>query len=74
MKKRIIALMLFLFLLPTTAFAMPQAQEAEIIDSDIDIQARVEQVLYYYRVVDGRLQYRIWSATYGYWLTDWAWA
>ena len=76
MKKKIIALMLLacMFLLPTTAFAATQAQEVGTKSADDVIQLRAEQISYYYRVVNGRVQFRIWSATYGYWLTDWAWA
>lgn len=33
--------------------------------------ARLEEKKWYYRVVDGRLQRRLWSITEGVWLTDW---
>ncbi len=32
-----------------------------------------EQTEWKYRVVDGKLQKRLWSVTYGEWLTDWEW-
>ncbi len=32
-----------------------------------------EETQWYYRVVDGRLQRRLWSNTYNKWLTDWEW-
>lgn len=33
--------------------------------------ARLEETKWYYRVVDGRVQKRLWSITEGVWLTDW---
>lgn len=35
------------------------------------ISVQAEQTEWYYRVVDGRLEKRLWSRTYGRWLTDW---
>lgn len=32
-----------------------------------------EQTEWRYRVVDGKPQKRLWSITYGKWLTDWEW-
>lgn len=33
---------------------------------------RAEETKWYYRITgDGLLQRRLWSITYGYWLTDW---
>lgn len=32
-----------------------------------------EQTEWRYRVVDGKPQKRLWSITYGIWLTDWEW-
>lgn len=37
------------------------------------ISPRAEETVYKYRVVDGKLQKRLWSLTYGKWLTDWEW-
>ena len=71
--KRIVALLLLLLMfLPTAALAATPDIDAELPDTVV--QARWEEISYYYRVIDGRLQFRIWSVTYGYWLTDWAWA
>ncbi len=33
--------------------------------------ARLEETKWYYRIVDGRLQKRLWSITKGVWLTEW---
>lgn len=38
------------------------------------IEPQAEQVSWYYRYVDGRKQKRLWSHTYGHWITDWMWA
>ncbi len=40
-------------------------------DSVIVIQAA--QTQWKYRTVDDRVQKRLWSITYGKWLTDWEW-
>lgn len=32
-----------------------------------------EETEWYYRVVNGRLQKRLWSYTYGKWRTPWKW-
>lgn len=35
-------------------------------------QPRWEETKWYYRITDdGLVQKRLWSLTYGYWLTDW---
>ena len=35
------------------------------------INARAEQVEWYYRLYNGKYQKRCWSITYGYWKTNW---
>ncbi len=50
-------------------FAAEKASYTE--DGGSVIQA--EQTEWRYRVVDGKLQKRLWSITYGIWLTDWEW-
>jgi hypothetical protein len=39
-----------------------------------EIKPYAEQVEWYYRYVDGREQQRLWSYTYGRWITDWIWS
>lgn len=34
---------------------------------------QAEETEWKYRVVDGKLQKRLWSITYAKWLTDWEW-
>ena len=36
-----------------------------------NVEERAEEVVWYYRNYNGRLQKRLWSVTYGKWLTDW---
>lgn len=38
-----------------------------------EIVTYAEEVKFYYRMVNGREQKRLWSRTYGYWLTAWIW-
>lgn len=45
-----------------------------VIDSNIvDIKPYAEEVKWYYRDINGRQQKRLWSRTYGHWITDWIW-
>lgn len=39
--------------------------------ADSDSPARAEETTWYFRVVNGRTQMRLWSLTYRKWLTDW---
>lgn len=32
---------------------------------------RQEEFIWYFRMYNGREQMRLWSITYGYWVTDW---
>ena len=36
-----------------------------------DVVIFAEQTQWYYRTVDGRIQRRLWSITWGKWLTEW---
>lgn len=38
------------------------------------VSPRAEQTEWVYRFVNGKLQKRLWSITYGKWLTKWQWA
>lgn len=35
------------------------------------VEPKAEEFRYYYRVYNGKLQYRIWSMTYCRWVTEW---
>lgn len=73
LKKNIISAILILllccsFVMP--AFAAPyDYSPAEIADSSNG--ARAEQTQWYYRLNNGVVEKRLWSITYGKWLTDW---
>lgn len=60
-----LSLVLSFISLPTFA-AEPSIDEAQ---STID--PRVDTTTWYTRVYNGKLQKRLWSNTYGVWLTDW---
>lgn len=62
----LICLTLFGMVLPASANAVyePNAEESEI-------QPRVEETIWYYKSEDGIMYMRLWSLTYGRWLTDW---
>ena len=47
---------------PAHAYAPP---------SEGTVETQAEKVRIYYRVRDGVREMRIWSLTYGHWLTDW---
>lgn len=74
MKIRLIALalavvMIFsLFAFTVSAAADDQPAEGT---SDGTSVTRAEEVKWYFRIYNGHGQKRLWSVTYGYWLTDW---
>lgn len=41
--------------------------------TDSKVVVRAVQTEWRYRVVDDKLQKRLWSLTWGKWLTDWEW-
>lgn len=67
-----LSLMLVVF---SSALAVPacaetaEPQAAAIADTEIS--PRAEETKVYYRIYEGRRQYRIWSVTRNCWLTDW---
>ena len=65
----IILLVLLTSLLPLSVNAAAlQRKETEIVEEEIQ---RAEQTEWYYRINNGVLEKRLWSITYGRWLTDW---
>lgn len=51
-----------------------EVNDAEIIcEAESTVILRAEQKEWLYRVVDGKLQKRLWSITWGKWLTEWEW-
>lgn len=41
------------------------------VDSQATVEPRTEEIVWYTRTYNGKLQKRLWSITYGIWLTDW---
>ena len=76
--KKLISLLLSLLLivsLPLPAFAdfLNDPAQTEITSTGEDPgPMRPEETMWVYRTTDtGLIQKRLWSITYGYWLTDW---
>lgn len=70
------SIIVFLLMCLSTAFIPKHAvYAAEKSSSEVNGGAVInaEQTEWKYRVVDGKLQKRLWSLTYGIWLTDWEW-
>lgn len=66
-------------ILGNTAYAanLNDIEESVKIEKDDAVQLRYgsyERVIWYYRIVNGREQKRLWSITAGEWLTKWQWA
>lgn len=56
-----------------TAFDPVYAAEEAIYIKDGGAVIYAQETEWRYRVLDGKLQKRLWSITYGKWLTDWEW-
>ena len=61
--------MAFSFTAPAmaTAYVEPISEASGQEISTID----TEMTQFYWRTYNGKLQYRVWSITYGRWITDW---
>lgn len=61
------------FSFSAVAFADNPAENDEPVTSDDAPKdpGRPEETIWYFRVWNGRNQMRLWSLTYGRWLTDW---
>lgn len=72
MKKTIIALLLALVTVVSSAGALAAevAAPANVGDTGI-VSPQAEEKVWCTRVHNGWLQKRLWSITYGRWLTDW---
>lgn len=49
----------------------PDGSDIEIIAVESGESTRAEETRWYFRVLNGMVQKRLWSLTYGRWLTDW---
>lgn len=74
MKKRLIALLLVIVMvfsvLTMTVSAADWGDSSEGTSEGSEPN-RAEEVRWYFRTYNGVKQMRLWSLTYGYWLTDW---
>lgn len=75
--KRFLSVLLALLMLASisvTAFAEVPAQSNSSSEGEAVINeepTRQEETVWYFRIYQGRMQMRLWSLTYGVWLTDW---
>ena len=67
----LIALLICLTLFSTVSAATIDAAAYTPDAGETEIQPRVEETKWYYKTVDGIMYMRLWSITYGKWLTDW---
>ena len=73
MKKIIISMIFTLLLslyisLPINSLAAPIMPMAIVEDP---VEPASEETVWYTRIYNGKVQRRLWSITYGEWLTDW---
>ncbi len=76
MKKKITCLLLTLLMTmalvgPVSALAAEDGYSVEKGQSEATPMPRADKYIYYYRIIDGVYQYRIWNATDRVWVTDW---
>ncbi len=64
----LLAVMMFCSIIPV---AYADSYESIAIQDGEEIETRAEQTGWYYRDNNGVLEKRLWSYTYGKWLTDW---
>lgn len=68
--KRVLAL--FFVTVSMCSFLWVHAAAEKLqVEPTVTGEERAEQTVWYYRTYEGKLQKRLWSITYGKWLTDW---
>ena len=68
----ITAILLLSLMAPASALNGPPARGASHTSNNVaEIIPRAEQFEWYYRIIDGQMQKRLWSITEGKWLTEW---
>lgn len=65
----VIAALCTVNILGATAFAVEAPEE--VLVSDTIVTPQTEEVEWIFRMYYGVMQKRLWSITYGVWLTDW---
>ncbi|MBE6968193.1 MAG: hypothetical protein E7444_07140 [Ruminococcaceae bacterium] len=70
--RTIIISILICMCLFVSAFAVQSEEPPAGVEAEnSEIQPRGEETRWYFREIDGVKQARLWSLTYGRWLTDW---
>lgn len=68
----LLALLLFCSVLPAAyADGYTGIDETTSDQNGESIETRAEQTEWFYRIINGVVEKRLWSYTYGKWLTDW---
>ena len=70
-KKILVSILICTILLGSVSAFCVDATVYGVEDGAGEIQPRVEETQWYYKTVDGVVYMRLWSITYGKWLTDW---
>ena len=72
MKRLITTIVTLIILLSiiTPAYAADTSSVVSL-SQDCSSVTRTEQTVWYFRTINGYLEKRLWSLTYGKWLTDW---
>ena len=65
--------MTFLIAFPAVPAVQVYAATSDNVHITAEVVTRAEQTVWKYRTVNNKLQKRLWSITYGKWLTDWEW-
>lgn len=71
MKRRILTAALAVLCALTLFVSGIAPAYANVPPSEGTVETQAEKIRIYYRVNHGVREMRIWSLTYGYWLTDW---
>jgi len=67
----ILAVITIFSVLSISGFAVNSNNDNEVSDDAATGVMRGEELIRYYRLYNGKQQYRIWSITYEMWRTDW---
>ena len=76
MKKRLMAFFLVVVIamslvVPATATEAVEVKQAYVTTEQYAVVPFTEMIQPFFRTYNGRLQVRIWSLTWGRWITDW---
>lgn len=71
-RKTLVYLLLSFFVLSNESNSVHAFSQIEPHNIE-EIKPYAEESKWYYRDVMGGKQKRLWSRTYGYWITDWIW-